>query len=71
LPSLQDGVVALVGQVKFGLGRMQLWQRLTGCAGPVTRPGLMPVRPELVAEVRFFGRYLTGSARDGVQLAFR
>jgi hypothetical protein len=36
--------------------------------GPVTRPGLIRVRPEVVAAVRYFGRYHTGWIRDGVLL---
>ena len=38
-------------------------------SGPETRSGLIPVRPELVTEVRYFGRYRGGWMRDGVLLS--
>jgi hypothetical protein len=38
--------------------------------GPSTRSGLFPVRAELVAGVRYFGRYRAGGwIRDGVLLS--
>jgi hypothetical protein len=38
--------------------------------GPSTRSGMVPVRPELVAGVRYFGRYRTGGGvRDSVLLS--
>jgi hypothetical protein len=47
-----------------------LWQRLDRLRiGPATRSGHVRVRPELVAAVRFFGRYRTGWIRDGVLLS--
>jgi ATP-dependent DNA ligase len=53
--------------VKFGLGVKDLWQRLEPLrAGPASRGGLVPVRPELVVGVKYFGRYRTGAIRDGV-----
>jgi hypothetical protein len=40
---LQDSMLALVGQVKLGLGRKELWQRLDQLrAGLETRSGLIP-----------------------------
>jgi hypothetical protein len=33
------------------------------------RSGMVPVRPELVAGVRYFGRYRTGWVRDAVLLS--
>lgn len=46
-----------------------LWHRLDRLrAGPAHR-GIIPVRPELVAEVKFFGRYQRGWIRDGVLLS--
>jgi hypothetical protein len=42
----------------------QLIDRLR--AGLATRSGLVPVRPEPVARVRYFGRYRSGAIRDGV-----
>lgn len=38
-------------------------------AGPTPRSGVVPVRPVLVAGVRYFGRYRTGRLRDGVLLS--
>ena len=67
---LRDGALFPAGLVKFGLGGRGLWQRLEPLrAGPALRSGVVPVRPELVAEVRFFGRYRSGAIRDGVLLA--
>lgn len=48
----------------------EAWQRLDWLrAGPESRSGLIPVRPELVAAVRYFGRYRTGWICDGVLLS--
>jgi hypothetical protein len=56
--------------VQFGLGGKRLWQRLDQLrSGPATRSGLVPVHPELVAGVRYFGRYRSGAIRDGVLLS--
>jgi hypothetical protein len=30
---------------------------------------MIPVRPELVVEIRYFGRYRSGWLRDGVMLS--
>src|SRR4051794_20989697 len=57
------------GQGTFGLARTRLWEALDWRRdGPSTRKGFAPVRPELVAEVKFFGRYPAGWIRDGVLL---
>jgi hypothetical protein len=67
---LKDGVLVPVGLVKFGLAGKGLWRRLDPLRdGPSTRSGMIPVRPELVAAVRYFGRYRTGWIRDGVLLS--
>ena len=67
---LRDGVLVPAGLVKFGLAGKDLWQRLRPLrVGPATRSGVVPVRPELVAAVRYFGRYQAGWIRDGVLLA--
>jgi hypothetical protein len=67
---MKDGVLRPAGMVKFGLGGKELWQRLEGLrAGPSTRSGLVPVRLELVAGVRYFGRYRNGWVRDGALLS--
>ena len=63
-------VLAPAGLVKFGLSGKDLWQRLEGLrTGSGTRSGIVPVRLELVAGVRYFGRYRTGWIRDGVLLS--
>lgn len=66
----KDGVLVPVGLVKFGLAGKGLWPRLERRrAGPASRAGIIPVRPEMVAGVRYFGRYRTGWIRDGVLLS--
>jgi bifunctional non-homologous end joining protein LigD len=66
----RDGQLVPAGLVKFGLAGKDLWQRLDRLrAGPATRSGLAPVHPELVAGVKFFGRYRSGAIRDGVLLS--
>jgi ATP-dependent DNA ligase len=58
------------GQVKFGLARTRLWDALDLLRdGPPTRKGFVPVRPKLIADVKFFGRYQRGFIRDGVLLS--
>jgi hypothetical protein len=37
--------------------------------GAAHRSGIVRVRPELVAEIKFFGRYRSGAIRDGVLLS--
>jgi bifunctional non-homologous end joining protein LigD len=70
LAELRDGVLVPAGLVQFGLAGRDLWSRLDPLrAGPATRTGVVPVRPEMVAEVRFFRRYRSGAIRDGVLLA--
>lgn len=67
---LKDGLLVPVGLVKFGLAGKGLWPRLERRrVGPVSRAGIIAVRPELVAGVRYFGRYRTGWIRDGVLLS--
>jgi hypothetical protein len=41
----------------------------TGCAPAPRTLGLVPVRPVLVAAVRYFVRYRSGAIRDGVLLS--
>ena len=66
---LKDDMLRLAGTVKFGLANKDLWPRLYRLrGGPEARSGMIPVRPELVAAVRYFGRYRTGWIRDGVLL---
>jgi ATP-dependent DNA ligase len=66
---LRRGVLMPAGLVKFGLAGKGLWPRLAPLrAGPESRSGLVPVRPELVAGVRYFGRYTGGWIKDGVLL---
>jgi bifunctional non-homologous end joining protein LigD len=67
---LRGGELAPVGLVKFGLAGKDLWRRLDPLrTGPASRAGVVPVRPELVAAVKFFGRYRSGAIRDGVLLS--
>jgi bifunctional non-homologous end joining protein LigD len=66
----RGGALVPVGLVKFGLTGKDLWSRLDPLrAGPASRGGVVPVRPELVAGVKFFGRYRSGAIRDGVLLS--
>jgi hypothetical protein len=56
--------------VKFGLAGRDRWERLAQLrAGQTTHSGLVPVRPVLVAGVRYCVRYRTGAIRDGVLLS--
>ena len=56
--------------VKFGLGGKGLYRRLDRLRdGLPARKGIVPVRPELVAAGKFFGRYQRGWIRDGVLLS--
>jgi hypothetical protein len=65
----RDGILAPAGRVRFGLGR-RLWPRPDGLrVGAASRAGVVPVRPELLAGVRYFGRYRTGWIRDAVLLS--
>ena len=67
---LRDGVLVPAGLVKFGLAGKGLRRRLVLLrGGPSTRSGMVPVRPELVAGLRFFGRYRTGWTGGGVLLS--
>ena len=64
--SLPTNFVKTVGRLE----RQNLWQRLEPLrAGLASRAGVVPVRPELVAGVKFFGRYRSGAIRDGVLLS--
>jgi hypothetical protein len=59
---LRNGVLVLAGLVKFGLGGKGLWEPLDRLrTGPAARSGPVPVRPELIADVRYFGRYRAGA----------
>ena len=56
--------------MKFGLPGKELWQQLDRLrTSPASRAGVIPVRSELVAGVKFFGRYRSGAIRDGVLLS--
>jgi hypothetical protein len=62
----RDGQLVPAGLVKFGLSGKDLWPRLDRLrAGPASRSGVIPVRPEPVVGVRYFGRYRSGAIRDG------
>jgi hypothetical protein len=49
-----------VGQVKFSLAGKDLWQRRPVAPGLETRSGLIPVCPELLAEVKYFRALSSG-----------
>lgn len=66
----RGGVLLPAGMVKFGLTGNGLWQRLDPLRDGLShRSGIVPVQPELVAGVKYFGRYRTGWLRDGVLLS--
>jgi len=50
------GDLVPAGQVRFGLAGKGLWQALDR-AGPAERAGIVPVKPMLIATIKFFGRY--------------
>jgi bifunctional non-homologous end joining protein LigD len=67
----RDGGVRPAGQVRFGFAGKGLWDRLDRLrAGPV-RKGIIPVRLELHAEIKYFGRHKGGFIRDGVIQSLR
>jgi len=64
------GKLVPAGTVKFGLAGKGLRHRLdTLHLGLSSRSGFVPVRPKLVARVKYFGRYRRGWIRDGVLLS--
>ena len=66
----RNGAMVSAGQVRFGFAGKGLWHTLDRLReGLPTRRGFVPVRPELVAEVKYFGRYQRGFIRDGVLLS--
>jgi hypothetical protein len=65
-----DGELVPAGLVTFGLAGRDLWSWLDPLRlGPASRGGIVPVRPELVAGMRYFGSYRSGAIRDGVILS--
>jgi hypothetical protein len=56
----------LLPSVQFGLVGKRLWPRLAP-RWRSAHSGIVPVRPKLVAEIRYFGRYRNGWLRDGVR----
>ena len=62
--------VSGAGACRAGEVRPLLARRLDPLrTGPTPRSGVVPVRTELVAGVRYFGRYRSGWLRDGVLLS--
>ena len=69
MPTGINGPPIIASEFDLGGGK-GLWHRLRRLRdGLPTRKGFVPVRPELVAEVKFFGRYRAGWIRDGVLLS--
>jgi bifunctional non-homologous end joining protein LigD len=72
---LRDANLMPAGGVRFGLAGKGLWRRLNllrdGPPPPQSRsiPAVVPVHPELVVEIRYFGRIGGDHLRDGVVLA--
>lgn len=65
-----EGGLAPAGQVRFGFAHKGLWRALdTLRAGAADQDGVVPIEPELSAEVKFFGRHKGGAIRDGVLLS--
>jgi hypothetical protein len=65
-----DGALRPAGQVRLGFAGKGLWQKLDRlCAGP-SRSGIVPVRVELHAEIKYFG-HKRGFIGDGVILSLR
>jgi hypothetical protein len=54
--------------VKFGFAGKGLWEALDMIrGGPTSRSGVVPLKPLLMATIRYFGRYKSnGAIRDGV-----
>jgi bifunctional non-homologous end joining protein LigD len=70
---LRDDALVPAGAVRFGLSK-DLWRRLDRLrAGPARLQGrglgIVPVRAELVVEIKYFGRMGGDYLRDGVLLA--
>ena len=70
---LRDDRLVPAGGVRFGLAGKTLWRRLDQLrAGPSQLqsrgPGIVPVRAELVVEIKYFGRIGGDYLRDGVLL---
>jgi len=55
-----------VGEVQFGVGRRLREALETIRLEPRRGSRRVPVRPVLMAEVKFFGRHRNGMIRDGV-----
>ena len=63
-----DGELRPAGEIRFGLAGRGLWTALDVLRTGPARKGVVPVRPFLVAEIKFFG-WLGGFIRDGVLLS--
>jgi hypothetical protein len=55
--------------VRFGFSGKGLWERLDRLRNSPAQGGVMPMRSELVAEVKYFGRIERGFLRDSVLLS--
>ena len=61
----RDGLLRPAGQVRFGFAGKGLWHELNRLRAGPPRRGFIPVRPGLLATVKYFGRYKAGWIRDG------
>jgi hypothetical protein len=59
----RDGEVANAGQVRFGFAGKGLWEVLDALRDGPADKGVIPVRPTLQTEIKFFGRHKGGAIR--------
>lgn len=62
------GTLVPAGQVRFGFAGKGLWGVLDQLRSGKPAKGIIPVRPLLMTEIKFYGRHKGGSIRDGVLL---
>jgi bifunctional non-homologous end joining protein LigD len=64
----RDGTLRPAGEIRFGLAGKSLWAALDMLRAGPSRRGIVPLRPALIAEIKYFGR-IRGFVRDGVVLS--
>jgi hypothetical protein len=57
------------GQVRFGFAGKGLWEVLDALRDGPADKGVIPVRPTLQTEIKFFGRHKGGAIRHGPEIA--